>query len=458
MDTVSESAAGVPFRLGGYELLSVIDEGSTATVYRARRTGPHGFERTVAVKVLHPHLRRRSDAVARFYREARLGAKLRHPNVVPVLDIGPADAAPFMVMEWVDGTNVARLANRNPLPPPLVGRIMTDALRGLHALHEVLDDHGAPLGLVHRDFSTSNLLIGTDGLTRLGDLGISRVPAKRLTVSGVVHGTVPFLSPEQCRAEAIDRRSDVWSAGAVIFELLCGTPIVATSVPAAVSVAQIAAGDYPSLARALPEAPLDVVETIDRALATDPTKRWPTAAALGRALAAAFERNEPLATHDEVGAVVALSNRARPPETVSASEAFFTSSAPAPRPAIGSIDRHRRSSPTRTAVTAASLVLFGAGAVFWGLDRWHRTGSAPATSPLEAATAAAPDVLPPPQATAATTLPVELDASTVQPKSTRPPRPRRPNKATDLSSTAAGAEPSPPPLAPNPYANTNDIE
>jgi serine/threonine-protein kinase len=215
--------------MGRYELLLPIGSGGMATVYLARAKGPGGFERNVALKLTHARLRDQPSFALEMLDEAKLAARIRHPNVVSVLDVGDDPLGVFLVMEYVEGDTLNGLVRRGgPLPPRIGARILVDALAGLHAAHELTDAQGVPLGLVHRDFSPQNLLVGIDGVTRLTDFGIAKA-ASRLahTSTGVVKGKVSYMSPEQARGMQLDRRSDLWAAGVVAWEIVAGRRLYA---------------------------------------------------------------------------------------------------------------------------------------------------------------------------------------------------------------------------------------
>ena len=213
-------------RLGRYETLRQIASGGMASVHLARVVGEGGFERLVAIKLMHAHLMEDPEFVSMFLDEGRLAASIRHPNVVATLDIDRARAGLFLVMEYVDGPSLYTLINlqtkRNePMPLPIVLRIFLDCLAGLHAAHELVGPQGRPLKLVHRDISPSNVLIGRDGLARITDFGVALAEARlSVTRGGELKGKVPYLAPEQLQGAAIDRRCDIWSAGCVLWEML----------------------------------------------------------------------------------------------------------------------------------------------------------------------------------------------------------------------------------------------
>ena len=282
--SVARTPAGVPDRVGRYEILLPIASGGMATVYLARATGAGGFTTEVALKLTHAHLRDNPEFSSDLLEEAKIAARIRHRNVVSVIDVGEDAGGIFLVMEYVEGDALSGLFKAATIPRPVAGRFLLDALEGLHASHELKDDSGALLGVVHRDFTPHNILIGTDGVARLADFGIAKA-ATRLghTRLGMVKGKIAYMSPEQARGMPLDRRSDVWAAGVVAWELLTRRRLhghedemaillkVATEAPSRVS----------SIAPDVPEALSDVVAS---ALTIDVQARCPTAAAFARDL------------------------------------------------------------------------------------------------------------------------------------------------------------------------------
>jgi serine/threonine-protein kinase len=220
--------------LGRYALFDEIASGGMGTVCYGRLRGPAGFARTVAIKRLHPTFARDPEFVARFLDEARLAARIRHPNVLPTLDVEALSRAEgnetFIVMELVLGESAAGLLReaieRHALPKvPIAVRILIDALEGLHAAHETCGDDGAPLGLVHRDVSPQNVMVGVDGVARVLDFGIAKaaLASDSHTGLGVLKGKLGYLAPEQIReGSRIDRRVDVYAASVMLWELLTG--------------------------------------------------------------------------------------------------------------------------------------------------------------------------------------------------------------------------------------------
>ncbi len=197
-----------------------------ATVFLARLGGVGGFQRFVAIKRLHPHLAREHEFIQMFLDEARLAARLHHPHVVPILEIGESEDGYYLVMEYIEGDTLARLMARSaqadkPMPPEVAVCVAIDTLAGLHAAHELLDDEGKPLEIVHRDVSPQNILIGVDGSARITDFGVARA-ATRLTTtrSGQLKGKLSYMAPEQARGKPCDRRADIFAMGIVLWETL----------------------------------------------------------------------------------------------------------------------------------------------------------------------------------------------------------------------------------------------
>jgi serine/threonine protein kinase len=274
-----------------YELLGTIASGGMGRVYFGRARADGGTEaQPVAVKILHPHLAFEPDAVAMFLDEARLATRIDHPNVVRVRDIDVVGDELVIVMEYIEGialSGLLRLARQTGvlLPIPVVLRIMIDALRGLHAAHELRADDGAPMRIVHRDVSPHNVLVGADGVARVTDFGVA-FSAGRLAqtrTDGGVRGKLQYLAPEQIHRRPPERRVDVWAAGAVLWECISAKRLFSGSTEAE-TIAQIlrAPVSPPSGLRA--DAPLSLDEMCLRALEREPERRFVTAAAFADAL------------------------------------------------------------------------------------------------------------------------------------------------------------------------------
>jgi len=216
-------------QLGRYEVLTQLASGGMASVYVARAQGVAGFERLVAIKVLHPHLAHEHDFITMFLDEARLAARIRHPNVVATQDISDTEGAGyFLVMDYVEGDHLGALLREctranELLPGNVVARILLDAIAGLSAAHELRDEQGRPLNLVHRDVSPHNILVGTDGVTRLTDFGVAKASVRLTTTQeGHFKGKLGYMAPEHASSGEADQRSDLFSMGIVLWESLLG--------------------------------------------------------------------------------------------------------------------------------------------------------------------------------------------------------------------------------------------
>ena len=214
-------------KLGRYEILSQLASGGMATVYVARSQGVAGFERLAAIKVLHPHLAHDDEFISMFLDEARLAARIRHPNVVPTLDISDsAGDGYFLVMEYIEGDHFGALLREaarggKRLPPGVSLRIVLDALEGLAAAHALADGDGRALGIVHRDISPHNILLGVDGIARITDFGVAKAEVRlSSTRDGQFKGKLSYMAPEQASSGFADQRSDLFSMAIVAWEAL----------------------------------------------------------------------------------------------------------------------------------------------------------------------------------------------------------------------------------------------
>ena len=225
-DVVPPSDPKTGMRIGKYEILRRIGEGGMATIYLARSPGPGGFEKPVALKMLRPEFSQNQEASELLAREARVAAKLHHPNIVQVFDLGQVGPDYFMTMEWVDGTSLSRLLAFNAkrgqlLPVEVVAYVIEKVAEALDYIHQGVVVDETLHGLVHRDVSPSNVLISSSGDVKLTDFGIVKLlDAPTMTRDGVVKGKFAYMSPEQLRGEAIDHRSDIFSLGVVLYESL----------------------------------------------------------------------------------------------------------------------------------------------------------------------------------------------------------------------------------------------
>jgi eukaryotic-like serine/threonine-protein kinase len=298
-------------RVDRYELMGEIASGGMATVYLARLTGMGGFQRFVAMKRLHPHLASEKEFVEMFLDEARIAARIHHPNVVPILEVGASTVGYYLVMEYIEGDTLARLLARaastgKRLPVSIALRIAIDMLSGLHAAHELHDDQNQPVNLVHRDVSPQNVLVGQDGIARITDFGVARA-ASRLTATrvGQLKGKIAYMAPEQAAgAEDLDRRADVFSSGIVIWEALAQKRLFKAENEAA-TLSRVMTEPVPLLFQIAPQVSKEVSGIVMRALDRDVNKRFLTCAAFADALEAAAALKDKVATPRELAAYVA---------------------------------------------------------------------------------------------------------------------------------------------------------
>ncbi len=286
---MSTSSPPVPLRLGPYELIQRLATGGMAEVYLARRAGPHGFQKLVALKRILPQLARDEDFVAMFVDEARVCARLSHPNIVQVFDFGEHDGELFMAMEYVDGTTGARLiraaaAAGIALPIEVSLHIALSVIRGLEYAHAATDEKNQPLNLVHRDVSPGNLLIDRSGAVKLTDFGIARASEfERRTDAGQLKGKLGYMSPEQVVGAELDARSDIFTLGIVFAEMLTLRPLFSGGRELDVLL-RIRDADLGALDRGNQEIDDEVKAVLYRALARDRSLRYPTATAFAEAI------------------------------------------------------------------------------------------------------------------------------------------------------------------------------
>jgi len=288
-----DSPVPEPLVFGPYELLERVASGGMAEVYVARRQGPHGFHKTVAVKRILPQLVQDAEFVAMFVDEARVAATLSHPNIVQVFDFGEEGGELYMAMEYVRGTNAARLVRRaaargEVVPLDVCLHIVLSVLRGLEYAHGAKDESGRDLHLVHRDVSPGNVLIDDSGTVKLTDFGIARAAHfERRTAVGHLKGKLGYMSPEQVSGLELDARSDLFTLGIVMAELLTLRPLFTASSELEI-LTKIRDADLQTLDESA--LPSDVDAVLRRALARVPEARYPTARAFAEDVEALARR------------------------------------------------------------------------------------------------------------------------------------------------------------------------
>ncbi|MEM6989740.1 MAG: serine/threonine-protein kinase, partial [Myxococcota bacterium] len=275
-------------RAGRYELLARLGEGGMAELFLARPIGDRGQHVFVLKRILPKHAHDRKF-VAMFMRELDIASVVCHANLVSVVDHGEADGHYFMVMEYVHGTDLAQLLDACAdadlqLPIAVAMTIVQQASRGLHALHEQVDRQGGKPKLVHRDVTPSNVMLSYEGAVKVTDFGIATATAyTRTTDAGTVKGKMGYLSPEQCRGDVLDRRSDVYALGILLYEATVGQRLfVADNDYAMMNLIVSGRFDRPSKRRSGYPPGLEAI--VMRALETDASRRYATAADLADAL------------------------------------------------------------------------------------------------------------------------------------------------------------------------------
>ncbi len=279
-------------RLGQYELLLRIGRGGMATVWVARQPGPtREQDRLVAVKAILSDLAGDQEFVKMFLDEGRIVRLIRHANVVDVYEVGQDRGVMFMSMEWVEGDTlhaiIAEAGKRRPIPWEMGVRIIADAASGLHAAHELRDDQGQLMNVVHRDVSPHNILIGADGAIKLVDFGVARAMGRisEVTSAGQLKGKFGYMSPEQAMARKTDRRADVFALGIVLFELTTGRRLFRGEHDAE-TLHLVVSGKIPPPSSFDPKYPKALESIVMKALERDLDKRYATALQLQDALEA----------------------------------------------------------------------------------------------------------------------------------------------------------------------------
>jgi eukaryotic-like serine/threonine-protein kinase len=303
------AAVPTPTRLGRYELIGQLATGGMAEIHLARLDGEAGFEKTVVVKRLLPELVASKAYVAMFLEEGKLVARLSHPNVCEVHELGRDGAEYFLVMPYLDGVPASDFIAR-PRDPDRIAQlrvaagIIAQACAGLHHAHELAGDRGAPLGLVHRDVSPSNLFVTTAGVVKVLDFGIAKVLGGAETEAGTIKGKTQYMAPEQLLGDVLDRRCDVFALGIVLFELATHQRLFkrASDYLAARAILEEPIPRADAVDPAVPAAFADVIAT---ALERSHDQRHASARDLGKAIEAAMAPHGGVASTEEIAAALA---------------------------------------------------------------------------------------------------------------------------------------------------------
>jgi len=344
-------------KIGRYEVIRKLATGGMAEVFLAKAAGPLGFEKTLVVKRILPHLVDESAFVEMFLAEAKLVAQLNHPNIVQIFDFGEADGAYFLAMEYIDGPNLRTLLKQARefgilLPPALGAKMVAAACEGLAYAHDFRDPvTQQPLNLIHRDISPDNILLSRQGAVKVADFGIAKAAGHGpKTQEGILKGKLPYMSPEHLRGQKLDRRADVYALGLVLYELLtCRKPFEAT-IEADILRAILDDPFIPAVERR-PELSKPLGQILDRALAKERNDRYRDCLAFqadleqfvlsgGEALGslhiarlitqleAAPGKGSPPATHGDP--VPPIPDSIEPPQTLSVSQANVLATSESP--------------------------------------------------------------------------------------------------------------------------------
>jgi serine/threonine protein kinase len=460
----------VASRAARYELVDTIASGGMARVYlgRARKGAGAPDPAPVAVKILHPHLAQDPEVVALFLDEARVATRIRHPNIVEVRDVDMVGEDLVIIMEYVEGAALSAMIRTlreraSAIPVACVVRILIDALRGLHAAHELTDENDQPMRIVHRDVSPHNVIVGADGVARVTDFGIATSVGRlaQTRTGGGVRGKLQYLAPEQIHRKAPDRRVDVWAAGLVLWECLTGQRLFDAGTEAE-TIAETLRAPIPPPSTLRPEVPLGLDDICLRALERDPARRFQTAAGFAEALE--HESEIIAASVEEVGRTVfdvdgeALMKRRdafeRGPTTPVVLPSRFALAVPSlPAAPVSAPPAPRGNKLALVAVAAVSLVIGGLAVHFTGTSGGAGSElgvtSTTAQSAVAPVAVSAPAVVDPSSEVVDGGVVLELPASSPAagagvarmpspPRASHPPEKKKPAGAKGVPSSGSG--------------------
>jgi serine/threonine-protein kinase len=451
---VERASAASPVIVGRYALYGEIASGGMATVRYGRLRGSAGFARTVAVKQLLEPFARSPEFVSMFVDEARLASRVRHPNVVSILDVVSRERELFLVMEYVHGESLSRLvraakSHDEPVPQKTAAAVICAVLHGLHAAHEATSEQGVSLDIVHRDVSPQNILVGKDGIARLLDFGIAKAVGQlHVTREGSVKGKLAYMAPEQLEGRIVDRRADIYATGVVLWELLTGQRLFDGDAVAQTVSSVLARRIEPPSARASSSVSPALDELTLRALSRSPSERFATARQMAVALEECVGVASPAQVGDWVEAVAGdvLSERARVVAEIEKAAApdFVVASAEAPDLAptrgfaltVGKTGDRAAKTKSRKAVvialSAGGLLVAGAAAVAalssgagapGTVSSTPNGASTPETSGTSSVTPAEQASSPAPPAPVATVLPSTSVSTPAGPRAAARPTP-----------------------------------
>lgn len=341
--------------LGKYEVIRRLARGGMGEVLLAREPAAGG--RLVALKALLPHLADEPGVVERFAAEARVATALRHDNIVATEEAGQSDGNFYIVMEYVRGaplSDVLRATSENGarIPIGVATRVICDVLVGLSYAHEAVGEDGAPLGIIHRDISPTNIMVSSSGVTKILDFGIAKSRhARERTATGVLKGKVRHMAPEQANGESVDGRADLFSAGTVFWEMMTGEPLLPGDDVQALTA--LVLGPLRAPSEVVDDVPPALSAIVMTMLERDPARRHPSCAAAARALSTWLEASGAGATRAEVAAWLAAA----------VPEVEGTLEAPAPPPAVAPSGGARRARGVRRVPLALAGAMLAVPAV-----------------------------------------------------------------------------------------------
>ncbi len=279
-----------PIQFGKYSLFERIGRGGMAEVYKGRIQGPAGFERVFVVKRILPHLSDDTTFIKMFVEEAKLSARLNHPNIVHIFELGAVEGEYFISMEYIRGHDLSETMRAiwkalGPPRPELVSYIGREVCRGLAYAHNLADENGRPLGMIHRDVSPSNVMLSYEGAVKMLDFGIAKAlgDGAEQTKSGTMKGKYAYMAPEQTEGENIDNRSDIFACGIVLHEVLTGRRLFKGQNDVQ-TIERVRRCDVPPPSAQNPGVPPELDEIVLKALQRDPARRWSNAADMADAL------------------------------------------------------------------------------------------------------------------------------------------------------------------------------
>ncbi len=294
-------------RLGRHELLASVAKGGMARVWAARLHGQRGFTKLVAIKTILPDLVRDIEFERMFLDEARIAAQIHHPNVCEIYELGEEGQVLYIAMEWINGDSAVQMLRQDgkavAIPVRIGAKIVAEACAGLHAAHELVDDEGRPLMVVHRDVSPHNILITADGGVKVTDFGVAKALGQHhATNAGQLKGKLSYMAPEQIEGK-IDRRGDVFAAGCVLYELTLGRRPFRGENDGDL-LRKLLEGSYPSPKSVNPEYPDALDAIVTRALARDPSFRYQTAEDMQVAIEGWLATSGSVVTRAQIGGIL----------------------------------------------------------------------------------------------------------------------------------------------------------